>query len=272
MDPTATDILSLLEQLDDEVDDLEDSLAPVLETGISDTASKLPLLDKAKLYVLVTYAVESILFCKLLFHFTLIFTNCSVSAYLRLNGVKAREHPVFLELTRVKQYFDKLKEAENPTPKQPELTLDKNAAGRFIRAGLVSSQCPSQLVNVLTDPKSGNSKLDLERAEKLARERVHIKFNSSEKKSEAPAATKAAVPSGPSSPSSDDSESDSPKESVKEKSKPSKKRKAAALETEVASGDKGTTSSSQQDSSKSTKKRKDKKNKSQKKSKGGKKD
>lgn len=66
MDPTATDILSLLDQLDDEIDDLEDSLAPVLETGISDTASKLPLLDKAKLYVLVTYAVESILFCKLL--------------------------------------------------------------------------------------------------------------------------------------------------------------------------------------------------------------
>jgi exosome complex protein LRP1 len=65
MDPTATDILSLLEQLDDEIDDLEDSLAPVLETGISDTASKLPLLDRAKLYVLVTYAVESILFCRL---------------------------------------------------------------------------------------------------------------------------------------------------------------------------------------------------------------
>ncbi|ELR03206.1 hypothetical protein VC83_02328 [Pseudogymnoascus destructans] len=236
MDPAATDILPLLEQLDDEIDDLEDSLAPVLETGISDTASKLPLLDKAKLYVLVTYAVESILF-----------------SYLRLNGVKAREHPVFLELTRVKQYFDKLKEAENPTPKQPGLALEKNAAGRFIRAGL-----------------SGNSKLDLERAEKLARERVHIKF-SSEKKS-APAATKAAVPNGPSSPSSDDSESDSPKESVKEKSKPSKKRKAAALETEKASGEKGATSSSQQDSSKSAKKRKDKKNKSQKKSKGGKKD
>ncbi|KFY09489.1 hypothetical protein V491_08146 [Pseudogymnoascus sp. VKM F-3775] len=240
MDPTATDILSLLEQLDDEIDDLEDSLAPVLETGISDTASKLPLLDKAKLYVLVTYAVESILF-----------------SYLRLNGVKAREHPVFQELTRVKQYFDKLKEAENPTPKQPGLALDKSAAGRFIRAGL-----------------SGNSKVDLERAEQLARERVrtHIKFNKAEQKAEAPAAAKAAVPSGPSTTSSSDSESDSPKESMNEKVKPSKKRKAAALETGEASGDKGATSSSQQDNSKSTKKRKDKKNKSQKKSKGGKKD
>lgn len=273
MDPTATDILSLLEQLDDEIDDLEDSLAPVLETGISDTASKLPLLDKAKLYVLVTYAVESILFCKLLSPLKSIFTNCSVSAYLRLNGVKAREHPVFLELTRVKQYFDKLKEAENPTPKQPGLTLDKNAAGRFIRAGLVSSQCLPQHVNLLTDSKSGNSKLDLERAEQLARERVrtHIKFNSAEQKSEAPAAAKASAPSGPSSASSSDSESDSPKESVKEKAKPSKKRKAAALEAGVASADKGATSSSQ-DNSKSSKKRKDKKNKSQKKSKGAKKD
>ncbi|KFX99862.1 hypothetical protein V490_01607 [Pseudogymnoascus sp. VKM F-3557] len=243
MDPTATDILSLLEQLDDEIDDLEDSLAPVLETGISDTASKLPLLDRAKLYVLVTYAVESILF-----------------SYLRLNGVKAREHPVFIELTRVKQYFDKLKEAENPTPKQSGLTLDKNAAGRFIRAGL-----------------SGNSKLDLERAEQLARERVrtHIKFNNSEKKGEDPAAakaTKATPPSAPSSSSNSDSESDSPKESVKETAKPSKKRKAADLETGAASGDKEATSSSQQDSSKSAKKKKDKKNKSQKKSKGAKKD
>lgn len=191
-----------------------------------------------------------------------------------MNGVKAREHPVFLELTRVKQYFDKLKEAENPTPKQPGLTLDKNAAGRFIRAGLVSSQCLPQLVNLLTYFKSGNSKLDLERAEQLARERVrtHIKFNSAEQKSEAPASTKGTAPSGPSSASGSDSESDSLKEPVKEKAKPSKKRKAAALEAGVvSSGDKGVTSSSQ-DNSKSSKKRKDKKNKSQKKSKEAKKD
>ncbi|CAL3968376.1 unnamed protein product, partial [Diplocarpon coronariae] len=34
--------------------------------------------------------------------------------YLRLHGVNAREHPVFKELTRVKQYFDKIKAAETP--------------------------------------------------------------------------------------------------------------------------------------------------------------
>lgn len=64
MDPVATNVMDLLEQLDDEVDDLEEALAPILEAGLADTASKLPLLDKAKLYVLITYAVESMLFCK----------------------------------------------------------------------------------------------------------------------------------------------------------------------------------------------------------------
>jgi hypothetical protein len=60
-----SNVLSLLEQLDDEADDLEESLDPLLTTALSEISSKLPLLDKAKLYVLVTYAIESILFCKL---------------------------------------------------------------------------------------------------------------------------------------------------------------------------------------------------------------
>lgn len=57
-------VVDLLDQLDDEIDDLEESLAPLLKTALSETTSKLPLLDKAKLYVLVTYAIESMLFCK----------------------------------------------------------------------------------------------------------------------------------------------------------------------------------------------------------------
>jgi exosome complex protein LRP1 len=59
----STEVVSLLEQLDDEIDDLEDSLAPVLKSTLSTTLSKLPLLDKAQLYILVTYAIESMLFC-----------------------------------------------------------------------------------------------------------------------------------------------------------------------------------------------------------------
>jgi exosome complex protein LRP1 len=44
---------------------------------------------------------------------------------------------VFIELTRVKQYFDKIKKAELP-PAERNLVVDKKAASRFIRAGLVS--------------------------------------------------------------------------------------------------------------------------------------
>lgn len=63
-------ILSLLEQFDDDLDDLEESLEPILKSSLSVTTSKLPLLDKAKLYILVTYAIESILFC-----------GCQISAH-----------------------------------------------------------------------------------------------------------------------------------------------------------------------------------------------
>lgn len=56
-------LINFIEQLDDNIDDLEEALAPLLKKALSDTAGKLPLLDKAHFYVLITYAIESILFC-----------------------------------------------------------------------------------------------------------------------------------------------------------------------------------------------------------------
>ncbi|KAI2782284.1 Sas10/Utp3/C1D family-domain-containing protein [Daldinia loculata] len=118
MDPP--NISPQLDRLDDELDNLEEALQPILG-NISDVANKLPLLDKAKLYVLATYSIESMLFSS-----------------LRLNGVEAKEHPVFKELARVRQYFDKIKNIETP-PEKPEQTLNKEAAIRFIRADLAEN-------------------------------------------------------------------------------------------------------------------------------------
>ena len=59
------DLKLLIEQLDDNMDDLEEALAPLLKTTLADSASKLPLLDRVKLYVLSTYAIESLIFCKM---------------------------------------------------------------------------------------------------------------------------------------------------------------------------------------------------------------
>jgi len=105
---------------------------------LTETAGKLPLLDKAQLYVLVTYAVESILF-----------------SYLRLNGVNAREHPVFRELSRVKQYFEKISAAEVHGNKiSPNAQLDKAAADRFIRHALGNHGNPGKrLAKELEDRK-----------------------------------------------------------------------------------------------------------------------
>ncbi|KAK7892683.1 hypothetical protein LTR67_006919 [Exophiala xenobiotica] len=128
-------VLALTEQLEDNIEDLEDSLGSILETDGAFAASikKLPLLERAKLNVLVVYAIESLLF-----------------SYLKLHGVDAKEHAVFRELTRVKQYFEKIKTAEtDPTTTRPTVTLNKEAAGR-----------------------AGNSKYDLKRAEREAREKV----------------------------------------------------------------------------------------------------
>lgn len=139
MDPI--DLMPLIEQLDDNMDDLEDALSPILESSLADVAGKMPLLDKAQLYVLATFSLESLLFCKRspIRHPYIPAPFTHFSAYLRLNEVDAKQHPVFRELTRVKQYFAKITEAESGGSTR-SATLDKPAAGRFIKHALVDSQ------------------------------------------------------------------------------------------------------------------------------------
>ena len=142
-----TDLVPLTEILDDNIDDLEEALEPLLQSSLSDTAGKLPLLDKAQLYVLVTYAIESLLFCMSTKVNEVLILICI--AYLRLNGVNSKEHPVFRELTRVKQYFEKIKAAESAGTKQ-NVTLNKSAAGRFFKHSLVGCNSYATRPRVLT--------------------------------------------------------------------------------------------------------------------------
>jgi exosome complex protein LRP1 len=57
------DLTPDLDKLDDQLDSLEEVMKPLLG-DVSEVASQLPLLDRAKLFVLTTYAIESLLFCK----------------------------------------------------------------------------------------------------------------------------------------------------------------------------------------------------------------
>lgn len=61
----SNELFSLIGTLDENIDDVEEVLFPFLRHALSDTARNLPLLDQAQLFVLITYAIESSLFCKL---------------------------------------------------------------------------------------------------------------------------------------------------------------------------------------------------------------
>ncbi|KAK7417003.1 hypothetical protein QQZ08_011801 [Neonectria magnoliae] len=142
------DITPDLDRLDSQLDKLEDALQPLLG-NLEGMSSQLPLLDKAKLFSLTAYALESLLFSS-----------------LKLEGTDAQNHAVFAELKRVRQYFAKINAAEKPEEKPEEkrsLTLNQEATARILKADLA-------------DNKSISTKL----AEKIAEERAKALLKSVE--------------------------------------------------------------------------------------------
>jgi exosome complex protein LRP1 len=59
------DITPDLKKLEKHLNSLEDELEPLLG-NLEGMSSQLPLLDKAKLFSLTAYAIESMLFCELI--------------------------------------------------------------------------------------------------------------------------------------------------------------------------------------------------------------
>lgn len=179
MDPPTLD--THLTDLTAQIDNLTTALSPLLKAPLHSTASTLPLLDKAKLYIHLSYTIESLLYSSLL-----------------TAGVDAKSHPIFAELARLKTYFKKIKDAEDgPAEEAKRVGLDKEAAGRFIRHGL-----------------AGNEKYDRERAERIAKEkaRAALKARELNKKfdDEEESRKQAALPKEPVAPAGDsDEEEDS---------------------------------------------------------------
>ncbi|KAI8683237.1 hypothetical protein LRP88_04789 [Fusarium phalaenopsidis] len=140
------DITPDLDRLDGQLDDLEEKLQPLIG-NLEGIASELPLLDKAKLFSLTAYAIESLLFSS-----------------LKLEGIDAQNHAVFTELKRVQQYFGKIKAVEEPAVEETRnLTVNQEAAARILKADLA-------------DNKTISNKL----AEKIAEERAKALLKSVE--------------------------------------------------------------------------------------------
>ncbi|CAG2001147.1 unnamed protein product [Fusarium graminearum] len=140
------DITPDLDRLDDQLDDLEEILQPLLG-NLQGLASELPLLDKAKLFSLTAYAIESLLFSS-----------------LKLEGSDTQTQAVYAELKRIQQYFGKIKNIETPEVEESRsLTVNQEAAARILKADLA-------------DNKTISNKL----AEKIAEERAKALLKSVE--------------------------------------------------------------------------------------------
>ncbi|QPC70133.1 hypothetical protein HYE68_000885 [Fusarium pseudograminearum] len=140
------DITPDLDRLDDQLDDLEEILQPLLG-NLEGLASELPLLDKAKLFSLTAYAIESLLFSS-----------------LKLEGSDTQTQAVYAELKRIQQYFGKIKKIETPEVEESRsLTVNQEAAARILKADLA-------------DNKTISNKL----AEKIAEERAKALLKSVE--------------------------------------------------------------------------------------------
>jgi hypothetical protein len=65
-------------------------------------------------------------------------TNICITASLKLQGADALQHPLYTtELKRVKQYFAKIEAAENPVGPRKNMSLNKEATARILKADLV---------------------------------------------------------------------------------------------------------------------------------------
>lgn len=120
---------SQIASLSTSITDLTNTLQPLLSQPLTITTSTLPLLDKAKLYILATYTLESLLFSSL-----------KLSASSGLGGIEdVKQHAIFAELKRVREYFGKLESVE-ASSRGPEKRVDKEVAGRLVRAGVYNHQ------------------------------------------------------------------------------------------------------------------------------------
>ncbi|KAI0347978.1 hypothetical protein BDW22DRAFT_1384967 [Trametopsis cervina] len=107
-------VAAKISALDQSLDELEAQLEPLFAQTLPETLVGLEKIQQAKLQVALPYLVYDLVFI-----------------YLKTRGIDPKTHPVVAELDRVRQYFEKIKNAENPATRT--LVLDKGAAGRFIK-------------------------------------------------------------------------------------------------------------------------------------------
>ncbi|KAF9225346.1 C1D-domain-containing protein [Gyrodon lividus] len=122
MSTDSAGIRSKLTKLNKSLDELESQLEPLFSQSLPETLLGLETIHQAKLQVIIPYIVYDLVF-----------------VYLKSRGIDPRTHPIVNELERVRQYFDKIKNAEEFDQKR-KLGIDKAAAGRFIKHAIAQAK------------------------------------------------------------------------------------------------------------------------------------
>ncbi|TDL28159.1 C1D-domain-containing protein [Rickenella mellea] len=110
-----------VDSLSASLDGLETALDPLVSQTLPETLLSLDNLQQAKLQTLLPYLINSLIFI-----------------YLKTRGMDPKTHEVVAELNRVKAYFEKIKEAEDPAKRRSE--IDKAAASRFIKHAITQAK------------------------------------------------------------------------------------------------------------------------------------
>ncbi|OCF36762.1 hypothetical protein I316_01358 [Kwoniella heveanensis BCC8398] len=110
-----------LSALTKSLDVLENALKPLQTQEWSSTLEELSTLERAKMDVLASYAVNDLIW-----------------VYLKLKGIDPEKHDVSAELDRIKTYYAKVRAVEEPDAPRPQ--IDSAAAKRFIKSSIPKSQ------------------------------------------------------------------------------------------------------------------------------------
>ncbi|ORY95916.1 hypothetical protein BCR43DRAFT_493803 [Syncephalastrum racemosum] len=140
------------------VDRVEEHINLLLSQPLSEVYSKLPHNKKAQFQVLMAFSLNT------LFH-----------TYMKTQGSVPNNHLSMGQLERVQKYIGKIKHAEGKATK-PSMQVNKDAAGRFIRAAIADDQADEKDIQTSSGgkrshPGSSNDRDDHKRSRKDEEER-----------------------------------------------------------------------------------------------------
>lgn len=112
-------VTKYVDQLTIVIEQIQKALGPVLQQPLADILPKLTVIQRCELEALVVYALDTLFW-----------------VYLKINGVEPKDHPLMAELQRIQRYIEKINKAKDTQTERRSMTLNKEAAHRFIQNNL----------------------------------------------------------------------------------------------------------------------------------------